>query len=260
MEFRRVLFRSRPLGALCSAAALGGPQPGGLSWPLCSPRAVAPVAPPRRQACGSPPSLDHPVQSLLPLPLEGLLPQAGCAHPATACRGEWRRPCWREARRAARVCRARWLSGRPSCLTGAASESEDPGHAEVGPDVVAVLARSGRSAPTACLWSQGGGGEEPGWHVLAAAAALVSLPAQDAGSAQERALRGRAAPSPAAAADLQSPRAGGAPAAGVLLLGGAAALPLGRAHPEGARRRLLEGTERVQIGRASCRERVSSPV
>lgn len=160
-------FLPRPLGALCSAAALGGPQPGGLSWPPCSPRTVAPVAPARYQACGSPPSPDHPVQSLLPLPLEGLLPQAGCSHPATACRC----PSWlpwrmasslsREARRAVPVCRAPWLSGCPSCVTGVVSESENPHRTEVGPDVVAVRARSGESAPTACLWSPAGTCSQP---------------------------------------------------------------------------------------------------
>lgn len=64
--------------------------------------------------------------------------------------------------------------------------------------------------------------------------ACVSPHAQDAGSSEEWALCGRAEHPAAAAADLQPPRAGGAPAPGVLLHGGAAAVPLGLAHPEGA--------------------------
>ena len=72
--------------------------------------------------------------------------------------------------------------------------------------------------------------------MFAPLAMLLSLPAcaQDPGSAEERALCGRAEHTPEATADLQPPWAGGTPAPGVLLHGRAAAVPLRLARPEGA--------------------------
>ena len=57
--------------------------------------------------------------------------------------------------------------------------------------------------------------------MFAPLAMLLSLPAcaQDPGSAEERALCGRAEHPPEATADLQPPWAGGTPAPGVLLHG-----------------------------------------
>lgn len=84
------------------------------------------------------------------------------------------------------------------------------------------------------------------------------VPEQDPGGTEERALRGRAQHPAPAAAHLQPPRAGGAPAPRVVLHRGAPALPLGFPRPHGARAGLLEG-ERPGQWRMRGPGRAASP-
>lgn len=138
----------------------------------------------------------------------------------------------------------------PVLSHGAMSQSQNHNLVEVGWHVADLLTRSRGCTSHVFIRVGTADGEKPSWHVLAPLATLLSLPtcAQDPGSTEERALCGRAEHPPEAAADLQPPWAGGTPAPGVLLHCRAAAVPLRLACPEGARQRLLEGTERVPEG------------